>query len=417
MPYGISEFPFPFLTELDQVLLHGTYSGRYFVQGAEFVANRTVRVPEITFDDTVGVHDYDRFKSEGNINLNWRTYELGYDKEQTFYIDAVDDRDTAGMMTTNAIAEWLRLVFNPYVDQQFFRSACFNAGTQTTVALTVGNIKGELRKVRKKFLAHGLTAGDLYMTSEAKALLEDATNRQWASDANIGDVIGVYDGFNIIEAPKDVIGCDFLAIANGTQTIRHIVKRAVSYLWEPGAHTQGDGWMAQMRWVFGDIVRQNRKVALYANSETGFTPPEHSGSPVIGLTPLTVAGKQASDTIFGHTISDLQTGIVVTEPSATNEAETHGKITGTLKYVTEGSLPGYWGAGNFLALDFSNGENGANHYVMLSPSQSAGMGQLDADMDASFKITDPQQTLHVISTKDGASVTRIYDLDLTLEQA
>lgn len=420
MPYQISEFPTVFLTELDQVLIHGTYSGRYFVQGAEFVANRTVRVPEIKFDGTNGVNDYQRFKSEGNVKLEYTAYTLGYDKEQTFYIDAVDDRDTAGLLTTNAVAEYLRLVFNPYVDRQFFRSACWNAGTKTSVALTTANIKGELRKVRAKFLQHGLAGGDLYITSEAKGILEDATNRQWASEANIGDVIGVYDGFNIIEAPKEVIGCDFLAIAGGQTTIRHIVKRAVSYLFEPGAHTQGDGWLAQLRWVFGDVIRKNRKVCLYCNSATALVPPEHDGSPVSDLAPLTVTPKAGTDTIFGHTVSALQTGITVTTPPADNAAETNGRISGTLKYVTEGQLPGYWGAGHFLALDFANTDaNATAQYVSLVPSAGSGMGQLDSDMDASFKVTDPAtQKLLVINTDGDRTTATTYDLSgLVLEEA
>lgn len=418
MPYAISEFPTVFLTELDQVLVHGTYSGRYFVEGAEFVADRTVNVPEIVFGDKVGVPDYSRFRSEGDVKLKYVPYTLGYDKEKTFYIDAVDDRDTAGLLTTNTVAEWLRLVFNPYVDREFFRSACLLAGTKTTTTLTVANIKGELRKVRSKFLKHGLTGGDLYITSEAKGLLEDATNRQWGSESNIGDVIGVYDGFNIIEAPKEVIGCDFLAIAGGQTTIRHIVKRAVAYLWAPGSHTDGDGWMAQLRWVFGDIVRKNRKVGIYTNSADGFVPPEHSGSPVSELTPLTVAGKDGSATIFGHTVSTLQSGIVVTPPPADNAADARGRISGTLKYVTEGQLPGYWGAGNFLALDFSGGEDGATHYVMLNPSMGSGAAALDSDMDSASKITDPkEQTLHVLSEKDGATTVTVYDLSgLVLEK-
>ena len=33
----------------------------------------------------------------------------------------------------------------------------------------------------------------------------------------------------------------------------------------PGQHTEGDGWMAQMRWVFGHIALDNKKVALYTH--------------------------------------------------------------------------------------------------------------------------------------------------------
>ena len=121
------------------------------------------------------------------------------------------------------------------------------------------------------------------------------------------------------------------------------------------------------------------------------------------LTAPTVAGKQASATIFGHTVSDLQTGITVTG----------NRITGTLKYVTSGALPAHWGAGNFLALDFSEYEGVT---VGLVPTQGTGFLPLDSDRDGAFKITDTAQKLVVIKKVGEEQVTTIYDLSgLTLE--
>lgn len=409
MPYQINEFPTVFLNELDQLLLHGTYAGRYTVQGAEFVSNRTVNVPEITFPDAA-VNDYDRFRTENNVKLEYTPYTLGYDKEAVFYVDAVDDRDTAALLSTNAVAEYEREIFGPYIDVQFFRFLAQKAATKATTALTKDNIKGEIRKARTQFFEAGLEGGELYMTSEAKGLLEDATGRQWANEGAINDVIGVYDGFQVIEVPAATLGADFIAVAGGQGTVRHIVKRAVSYLWAPGTHTSGDGWMAQLRWVFGDIVRKNRRVGIYCNAASGLIVPDHDGSPISDLAPLTVAGKQGSATIFGHTVSTLQTGVSVAD----------GRISGTLKYVSSGSLPDVWGAGNFLALDFSNADESATaHFVGLSPSKGSGLVQLDSDMDAAFKIADPAvQKLLVISSNDAGSTTKTYDLSgLVLEEA
>ncbi len=409
MPYQINEFPTVFLNELDQLLLHGTYAGRYTVQGAEFVGNRTVNVPEITFPDAA-VNDYDRFRTENNVKLEYTPYTLGYDKEAVFYVDAVDDRDTAALLSTNTVAEYEREIFGPYIDVQFFRFLAQKAATKATTALTKDNIKGEIRKARTQFFEAGLEGGELYMTSEAKGLLEDATGRQWANEGAINDVIGVYDGFQVIEVPAATLGADFIAVAGGQGTVRHIVKRAVSYLWAPGTHTNGDGWMAQLRWVFGDIVRKNRRVGIYCNAASGLIVPDHDGSPISDLAPLTVAGKQGSATIFGHTVSTLQTGVSVAD----------GRISGTLKYVSSGSLPDFWGAGNFLALDFSNADESATaHFVGLSPSKGSGLVQLDSDMDAAFKIADPAvQKLLVISSNDAGSTTKTYDLSgLVLEEA
>ena len=271
MAITATEFPTEYREALDEVLLGATYCGKYHVQGAEFVNNRQVSVPSISFGETPEPEDYNRFKTEGDATVSRKVYTLQYDKQKKFYGDAVDAIDEAATLATTVISEYLRTVFAPYEDKLFFQSIVTNAPKEKakqytgTTLLTADNIKAELRKVRKQFTQAGLRAGDLYMTSDALALLEDATNRQWGNDGAINDIIGQYDGFNIYEVADATLGTDFTAVANGVESIRYITKRAVSYLFMPGQHTEGDGWMAQMRWVFGHIALDNKKVALYTH--------------------------------------------------------------------------------------------------------------------------------------------------------
>ena len=117
-----------------------------------------------------------------------------------------------------------------------------------------------------------------------------------------------------------------------------------------------------------------------------------------GIADITVAPKTGSATIFNHTVSDLQEDVTMSG----------NKILGTLKYVTTGDLPAYWGAGNFLAMDF--GEY-VGVKVGLVPSAGTGMLPLDIDKDASFKITDPKtQKLVVQKTVGDKTNTQVYDL-------
>ncbi len=108
--------------------------------------------------------------------------------------------------------------------------------------------------------------------------------------------------------------------------------------------------------------------------------------------------------MFGHLVSDLQSDVAVTG----------NKISGTLSYVDEGALPDYWGAGNFLALKFSDADPHAESLkVGLDPSEGSGMAELDEDMNAVFKITDKDEQKLVTEVKDGptGNVTRTeYDL-------
>lgn len=261
----ISTFPVEYLDALDEVLMAETFANRYAVQGAEFVNARQVSVPDISFPEAADPNDYDRFKTDDKFTLARTVYELPNDKQATFYVDSCDSIDDAAAKLTNITSEYQRQVFAPFVDKDFFKVAVEQAGTKGTETLTVENIKAEIRKARTALRKAGLAGGDLYMSSDALALLEDATDRHWTNESAITDTVGNYDGFQVFEVPDDRMDQDFLVISGGLQTIRYITKRAFAHLAMAGTHEQGDGDLGQFRWVFGTIVRKNRKPGIYAS--------------------------------------------------------------------------------------------------------------------------------------------------------
>ena len=264
MPNTISKFPEAYTTALDEVLALASFATRYGDAGAEFVNAKTVNVPDISFASST-VNDYDGFKTTNDVTLTYTPYTLANDKQAVFTVDAVDDIDTAAELSTNAASQYERTIFAPSVDTDFFKTVLGKAKTTGTTALTAANVKGEIRKARNQFTEVGLTGGDLYMTSTALGLLEDATERQWSNDTVITDTVGSYDGFTIFEVPSLLIGCDFLAISGGKATARYITKRSASYIFAPGTHTSGDCWLSQHRWVYGTIVGKNKVAGIYAN--------------------------------------------------------------------------------------------------------------------------------------------------------
>ena len=102
-----------------------------------------------------------------------------------------------------------------------------------------------------------------------------------------------------------------------------------------------------------------------------------------------------------------------------NLAVADGAVTGTLKYLGSGQLVTDWGAGNFMALKFGDGTEGAVTKVGLTPSVSSGLVELDDDRDAVIKVTDKDtQKLTVETTYNGQTFTQYYDLSgLTLNDA
>ena len=111
----------------------------------------------------------------------------------------------------------------------------------------------------------------------------------------------------------------------------------------------------------------------------------------LGFTELTVAPSTAGP-YWGHSVSSLQDGVEVDGCA----------VTGTLKYVGSGSLADTWGAGNFIALAFSDPDDSATvHRVGVRPSQGAGLVALDDDMDAVLKVTDKDAQHLVVESGDG----------------
>ena len=121
-----------------------------------------------------------------------------------------------------------------------------------------------------------------------------------------------------------------------------------------------------------------------------------------------------SDTDFWGTLaSSLQTGITISD----------GAITGTLKYLSTGALATDWGAGNFLALAFTDlDERAATVKVGLRPSQGSGLVDIvpDEEKMGVFKITDKDTQKFVIESADpsGTKTVQIFDLSgLTVEDS
>lgn len=131
---------------------------------------------------------------------------------------------------------------------------------------------------------------------------------------------------------------------------------------------------------------------------------------VNSISRATVTPKDSDDTIYGYTVSDLQTDVVL-------KGDT---FYGTLKYVDEGQLADYWGAGHFLAIDVADeNSTGATYKIGYYPSEGSGFVDVTPPDDAAGKVTDPKnQALYLFKKVNGAELPQIYKLSgLKLEPA
>lgn len=109
-------------------------------------------------------------------------------------------------------------------------------------------------------------------------------------------------------------------------------------------------------------------------------------------------------TLFGTKVSNMQSKVKI-EGDA---------ITGTLKYLDTGSLVDTYGAGNFIALKFSDiPETATSVKVGMEPSEGTGLVELinDPDKNGVFKVTNRfTQNFKIVTTDGTHTTTQIFDL-------
>lgn len=125
--------------------------------------------------------------------------------------------------------------------------------------------------------------------------------------------------------------------------------------------------------------------------------------------------------MFGTNVSDMQSDVVVTAPTAT----ANGKVAGTLYKQTESSeLVDYWGEGYFLSLKFASSDWAKYDSVKVglvptyksgsAVNDDSGLVEIisDPDKNGAFKITNPsEQKFVVVATKGSKTVRKEYDLN------
>ena len=116
--------------------------------------------------------------------------------------------------------------------------------------------------------------------------------------------------------------------------------------------------------------------------------------------------ESADAVLFGVPVSMIQDGVMVSG----------GGVTGTLKYLSDPSisLVSDWGAGNFIALKFTDfAPNLTSVKVGLDPSEGTGLVEIlnDPDKNGVFKITNKATQNFKIVATDGIH-TEIVTLDL-----
>ena len=122
------------------------------------------------------------------------------------------------------------------------------------------------------------------------------------------------------------------------------------------------------------------------------------------MTGVIVSAENGNVEMFGTKVSSMQSRVKLDGDA----------FTGTLKFLDTGALVDTYGAGNFIALKFTDiPETATSVKVGLEPSQGTGLVEIinDPDKNGAFKVTDKYAQNFKIVTTDGTHTkTQIFDL-------
>ncbi|MDU5143524.1 MAG: capsid protein [Paenibacillus dendritiformis] len=275
-----------FLTNLQQKYARELTSAALTTDRVMWLGAKTIKIPRM---DVAGYKDHSRAGGWNRqaIANDFETKVLQHDRDVEFYVDAMDVDETNQILsaanvtnvfeTEQAIPE-----LDKYRYSKLYAEMVQFGGKPDTSKLDVTNVLLVYDDMMEKMDEAGVPESGrvLYATPTVYKLLKQAADIQRFSsvqnnNGKIDRAVRQLDDVTLIKVPSDRMKTvydfsDGAVTGVGAKQINMIlvhpscvlapVKHTAIYLWEPGSHTQGDGWLYQNR-RYTDLFLIERKVA------------------------------------------------------------------------------------------------------------------------------------------------------------
>lgn len=242
---------------------------------------------------TSGLQNHTRGKgyNEGTITDSKKVYTMGQDRDVEFYIDRQDvDETNQELAMANISKTFITEHVQPELDAYRFSKmadAANAAGQVDNTKLTKSNVYGAIKDAMMAIRKYGPQNTVGFVSSDTMNKLEQSTEfTRTITNQNIGNTaldsrITSIDGIQLIEVwdgqrfmskydftngftpAADAQGINFLFVSK--PSVIQVVKENSVYLFAPGEHTEGDGYLYQNRLYHDLFIRESRKDGLVAN--------------------------------------------------------------------------------------------------------------------------------------------------------
>lgn len=275
--------------ELDQVLAQATLTNALETPNVNWMGAKTFHVPTV---DVTGYQNHSRNGgwNRGDVTVTHEPYTLQFDRDVEFFVDQMDvDESNQAASAANITRVFLTEKAGPEVDAYRFGKMATHAideGLATGEAIDATNVfqrlKADILKVRK----YGPSNLIAYLSSEAMDALE--RSEEFTRNINVQDQgtaietrVTSLDGVQLVEVwdtERFNSEHDFTSgfTATGLSLNWVIVYRGAIvaktklnsiYLFQPGQHTQGDGYLYQNRMYHDLFVMKNKADGIVVSHE------------------------------------------------------------------------------------------------------------------------------------------------------
>ncbi|MCY9190094.1 hypothetical protein [Bacillus mojavensis] len=267
---------------LDQKLVQGALTAELETPNVNWLDAKTFKVQSVS---TTGYKPHTRNKgyNEGTVTTTEKPYTLEFDRDIEFFVDKADvDESNQAASASNVTATFTTEHATPELDAYRFSKLAKYAIDRKQIetgAIDKENIFTTLKAAIRPLRKYGPGNLIAYVSSEVMDALElskdftrkiDVTNNNGTLETRVSSIDGVrlvevwdesrfYDSFDFSEGFKPAEGAkkiNFLIVAK-TNVIAKAKFNSV-YLFAPGQHTEGDGYLYQNR-IYHDLFMLENK--------------------------------------------------------------------------------------------------------------------------------------------------------------
>lgn len=242
---------------------------------------------------TSGLKNHTRGKgyNEGTVTDSKKVYTMGQDRDVEFFIDRQDvDETNQELAMANISNVFITEHVQPELDAYRFSTmvkAAQGTGQVGSTKLTKSNVYGAIKDAIMPLRKYGPQNIVGFVSSDTMNKLEQSTAfTRTITDQNVAGTalnsrIASIDGIQLIEiwdgsrfmsdydfsdgfkATESAENIDFMFVSK--PSVIQVVKENAVYLFAPGEHTEGDGYLYQNRLYHDLFVLDSRKDGIVAN--------------------------------------------------------------------------------------------------------------------------------------------------------